>query len=206
VRVRDPTDAGATAMRRPTLELNSTLATSLRCWPLSWTLESVVALRRPPQVEMQITSLSCGGSGGVTPPPPPEAPPAQTDSDAKVTARGTVLSRHRRPAGAVPLSLKRAFPLSPACGVSCRARAERAALRTRPSDSPRDDFFDVVPLVPPPRCGKSAADSAGHLSAASIATPTAAEAGLEPPLDYHAPAAPASGGGGFSRSHVTANR
>ena len=41
------------------------------------------------------------------------------------------------PAGAVPWGLTRSFSLSRACGVSCRARAERAALRIHLwSDSP----------------------------------------------------------------------
>src|SRR6185436_7424897 len=122
----------------------------------------------PAHLAMQTTSVTLGGSGGVIPPPAAKAQPAHTDSDAPTTAAGIAV-RHPRRAGAIPWGwgLKRSLSLSPACGVSCRARAERAALRTNVSDSPQDGF-DTAPLVPPPRCGWAASDSAGHLSGGSI--------------------------------------
>ena len=65
------------------------------------------------------------------------------------------------------------FSLSQACGVSCRARAERAALRTLVVRFAPRTAFDTVPLVPPLRCGWAASNSAGHLGGGSIARLTA---------------------------------
>ena len=73
-------------------------------------------------------------------------------------------------AGAIRWGLKRSLSLSPACGVSCRARAERAALRTQRVRFAPGRLFDAVPLVPPLRCGWAASDSAGHLGGGSITT------------------------------------
>src|SRR5919109_3168490 len=88
--------------------LKSTCATCRRWRPLTWTLEPVVALRTPPHLETQTTSVTLGGSGGVIPPPAAKAQPAHTESEAPTTAAG-IAGRRPRLTGAFPWGLKRSL-------------------------------------------------------------------------------------------------
>ena len=136
VTVRLPMEVGSTSARPRPSRLNRTLVTCFRWLPVSWTLESVVALWMPPQVEMQTTSLTLGAREASRRRPPPNAMPAPTESDATATAAATAAADPRPSPSRRPVPWASTFSPSPACGVSCRARAERAALRTRVSDSP----------------------------------------------------------------------
>src|SRR5690242_8622229 len=82
-------EEGLTLSLPPSLASKSTLLTPLRWRPVSWTVESVVALCIPPQVSMQTASLSSGGWPGLIPPPAAEAMPAPTDRQARAIAAGT---------------------------------------------------------------------------------------------------------------------
>jgi hypothetical protein len=137
-----------------------------------------------------------GELGGRTPPPPANATPAPTDSTTTATAAGAV-DRSRRRDDVVPLGLKRSFSLSPACGVSCRARAERAALRTRAkSDSPPGRcstpplWFPRSHAAGPRGFGRSFGRAQySHACGRCPARQTLGE-GLSRGLDYHPPAVP----------------
>ena len=92
------------------------------------------------------------GGGVVVPPPGETVPPEDCawawPAKAMAAVRASGAATFSMALGVRVLFAFRTFTLSAACGVSWRARAERAALRTSSSDSPLGDF-DALPLVPP---------------------------------------------------------
>ncbi len=144
-----------------------------------------------------------GALGGVTPPPSASAArDPHRQSDATAIAAATAV-RNPRPRGGVPLGL--IFALSLACGVSCRARAERAALRTEWSDSPPGRLS--TPPLWFPRSAAAYRSGFGRLTGRRQYSRRTRRAergsrGRAPrPLNYHPPAAPAWTGAAF-RGHV----
>ena len=139
---RDPTTGRA---------LNRTLETCLRWRAADLDLGVAVALWTPPQVAMQTTSPASGGLGGVTTAasaaPEPRPLPRTAMATATAAADADLQSAPRWRVSAGPQSVA----LSRACGVSCRARAERAALRTSLGPIRPGTAFDAAPLVPPLR-------------------------------------------------------
>ena len=98
-------EAGVTLSFPPSLALKSTLLTSLKWRPVSWIVESVVALCMPPQVSTQTASLTSGGTAGAMPPPEADAKPAPMERHATPTAAAAAAVRPRR-LGALVRALK----------------------------------------------------------------------------------------------------
>src|SRR4051812_28645081 len=131
----------------PALPWKRTFLTSPRCLPVSEILDPDVTVRTPPQVFRQRTSFKRGVLGASTPPPPAwaeEAIPAPTESAATAVAAAVRFRQAGRLRGLGPNSVS----LSSACGVSCRARAERAALRTAFRFAPGRPEPSFVPPAP----------------------------------------------------------
>src|SRR4051794_3149205 len=119
------------------------------------TFEPAMALRRPAHLAAHVMSLSRGGWGAPTPPTPPAPPappataePAPTVSDATATATPNATVRIRFVPRIIRVGLN-GIPLSRACGVSCRARDERASLRAIRTRFAPVRRFDAGPVVPP---------------------------------------------------------
>ena len=108
-------ETGLTAIRPAWRELNATFATCFRWWPLIWTLESVVALWTPPQVEMQTTSAALGDVGRRDAAALGERGTDPHASDATAITAATAVS-HSAPSGRGSAGPHLALPL--ACGVS----------------------------------------------------------------------------------------
>ena len=199
VTVRLDAETGFTAIRPAWRELNCTFATCLRWWPLIWTLESVVALRTPPQVEMQTTSAALGDLGGVTPPPSASAVPTPAPSEATAITAATAVCIPR-PRGGVPLGLISLFlwPAGLADGLAPKERRYRRVVRLAPGTA-------STPSLWFPRSAAAYRDGFGRLAKRRqyIRQPGAPTRALDVSprrLIYHPPAAPAPDGGGFSRS------
>src|SRR3954451_7586706 len=136
-------------MRLPAADAKPTRLTPPRWLPLMTIFEPATALRRPAHLAAQVTSLRRGGCGTPTPPPPPataEPVPRLSEATAAATPNGTARIRF------VPRTLRvglNGIPLSRACGVSCRARDERASLRAIQTRFAPVRRFDAGPVVPP---------------------------------------------------------
>src|SRR4051812_15811779 len=118
-------------MRLPAADAKPTRLTPPGRLPLVTSFEPATALRAPAHLGARGASFTRGGGGTPRRPPPPplataEPAPSVSAATAAATPNGTARIRF------VPRTLRvglNGIPLSRACGVSCRARDERASLR-----------------------------------------------------------------------------